>query len=79
MGFNKQKGKNYNSYMLNLKSILFYSSTFLIDFQLRISNISQSKKIPKKVKIAQNGNIYYSQVGYTGYSTISDKISDLLE
>ena len=38
----------------------------------------QVNAIPKIVIISQNGNIYYSHVGYTDYSTISGKIKELL-
>jgi hypothetical protein len=44
-----------------------------------VSNLYDVSSIPKIYIIDQNGNIYYSHVGYTDYSTLSEKILDLLE
>jgi len=52
---------------------------FLIDnYKEHVASTYQVDAIPKIVIISQNGNIYYSHVGYTDYSTISGKIKELL-
>ncbi len=54
--------------------------TFMVDnSKENVANNYQVNAIPKIVIISQNGNIYYSHVGYTDYSTISGKIKELLE
>jgi len=54
--------------------------TFLLDdYEQNVANDYQADYIPKLLIISQNGNIYYSHVGYTDYSTLSEKISELLE
>ncbi len=54
--------------------------TFVMDNPREdVGSTYQVSAIPKIVIISQNGNIYYSHVGYTDYSTISGKIKELLE
>jgi thiol-disulfide isomerase/thioredoxin len=54
--------------------------TFMLDnYNENVADKYQVEAIPKIVVISQNGNIYYSHVGYTDYSTISGKIKELLE
>jgi thiol-disulfide isomerase/thioredoxin len=54
--------------------------TFLLDdYEENVANDYQVSSIPKILLISQNGNIYYSHVGYTDYSTISQKVKELLE
>lgn len=51
----------------------------LDDYEQNVADSYQISSIPKILLISQNGNIYYSHVGYTDYSTISQKMKELLE
>ncbi|UCD14039.1 MAG: TlpA family protein disulfide reductase [Thermoplasmatales archaeon] len=54
--------------------------TFILDTdEIDVSSAYQVTSIPKIVIISQNGNIYYSHVGYMDYSALSAKINELLK